>query len=272
MLQIIYKQHAIHYLRLGKGKQILIALHGYGDTAALYKVLLPSLGKRYTIYALDLPYHGRTRWQSDKTYQVSDIMGIVQNLITTEHIARFSLMGYSMGGRIAMCLIPHFINQLNEVFILAASGIKIHPIFNAMAFPVGLIKLLSFNIKYPQGLFATLHLAQKIGIMNRNVYAFNRQLMATENRRKRLFLTWLSIRNFAVNVPALKAKLNQVQIPVYLIFGEKDEIIPPRIGKFFAEGLPNAKLCLIPSNHFLVNEQLNNILDNLLNQTISPNY
>ena len=73
MSEIVYRNTAIHYLSMGSGKQILIALHGYGDNAALYKVLLPSLGNRYTIYAIDLPYHGRTRWAADGSGRVFEL-------------------------------------------------------------------------------------------------------------------------------------------------------------------------------------------------------
>jgi pimeloyl-ACP methyl ester carboxylesterase len=269
MSEIVYKNTAIHYLSMGSGKQILIALHGYGDNAALYKVLLPSLGNRYTIYAIDLPYHGRTRWAADRLYYVKDIIGIINTLCESEQITRFSLMGYSMGGRIAMCIIPTLIQQLDEVFILAASGIKIHPIFNAATLPAWAIKLLSFNIKHPKGLFATMRLAKQLGWINPHVYQFNQHLMATENRRRRIHYTWLSIRDFNVNVPKLQQILNNAQIPVYLLFGKDDKIIPPWVGEFFAKGLKNAHLYLLPCNHFMVTAALNHTFDQIFNKFVA---
>lgn len=261
----IYNHTEIHYLRYGTGSKVLIALHGYGDNAALYRVLLPALGNRYTIYAIDLPYHGRTRWASDRVYYIPDLVGIVNALCQTEQIARFSLMGYSMGGRIALCIIPDLIQKLDEVFILAASGIKLHPILNVATLPTWAIKLLSFNIRYPAGLFATMNIAKKMGLISRGVYKFNKHLMATENRRYRIHYTWLSIRNFAVNVPKLQSMLNDTPIPVYLLYGDKDEIVPPWAGRFLAKGLKNAHFHLLQGNHFIVNDALNEVLSSLLN-------
>lgn len=263
MPQIVYKNASIHYLRFGTGSKSLIALHGYGDTAALYKVLLPSLGERYTFYSIDLPYHGRTHWAADRLYSVQDIAGMVEAVCQTEHIATFSLMGYSMGGRLAMCIVPALIDRIEELFIIAASGIKIHPIFNAATLPAWVIRLLSVNIRYPASLFASMRLAKSLGIVSHHVYRFNRRLMATENRRRRMHYTWLSIREFKVNIPRLQQLLNQVPTPVYLFFGDRDEIIPPWVGEFFAKGLRNMQLHLVAGNHFIVNEQLNNVLGQL---------
>lgn len=266
MSYLIYQNAQIHYIRFGTGSQTLVALHGYGDSAALYRALEPSLGKRYTIYSIDLPYHGRTRWAATRLFGVADIAGIVAAVCEAESVGRFALMGYSMGGRFAMCIAPDFADRLDALFVIAASGIKIHPIFNALTVPAWIIRLLSFNIRYPTLLFAAMRMARWLRLLPKSVYRFNRKLLATERRRQRMHYTWLSIRQFIVDVPQLQQCLNQQPTPVYLLFGDRDEIVPAWVGRFFAKGLHQAQFRLVSGNHFLVNAALNPVLDDLLNE------
>ncbi|MBK8473415.1 MAG: hypothetical protein IPL33_15430 [Sphingobacteriales bacterium] len=103
-------------------------------------------------------------------------------------------------------------------------------------------------------------------LLPKSVYRFNRKLLATERRRQRMHYTWLSIRQFIVDVPRYSNASTNSLRPYTLLFGDRDEIVPAWVGRFFAKGLHQAQFRLVSGNHFLVNAALNPVLDDLLNE------
>ncbi len=55
----------IHTYRFGAGPELLIAIHGFSDRARMFTVLEPALAGKYTVVAIDLPFHGQTEWQKN---------------------------------------------------------------------------------------------------------------------------------------------------------------------------------------------------------------
>jgi len=49
---------SLEYEIIGDGDKTMFAFHGFGISAELFRNLESSLGKKYTIYSFNLPYHG----------------------------------------------------------------------------------------------------------------------------------------------------------------------------------------------------------------------
>lgn len=263
-LSFYYKGTPIHYLRFGNGKPCLIALHGYGDSASLYHPLASTLSKNYTVYSIDLPYHGQTRWQSDRPYTPADVQGMVGELCRIEGIYRFSLLGYSMGGRLALRLVEPFAHRLDSLWLIAPSGIRIHPLLRYAELPQWVIRGLAFAIKQPDGVFRLMRWARYMGLLSRTVYHFNKKLLKTHTRRERLYYTWLSVRQFRLNVPLIKRLLRRERVQVHLFWGKHDEIVRPYTARFFVRDLPLCQLHWVEGGHFVVNEKLNAAFQNAI--------
>ncbi|MBL7798722.1 MAG: hypothetical protein JNJ90_19650, partial [Saprospiraceae bacterium] len=70
----------IHCLRFGEGPQLLVALHGFGDRARLFAILEEALSERYTVVAIDLPFHGQTEWPN-RTFSKADLLAVVRQIM-----------------------------------------------------------------------------------------------------------------------------------------------------------------------------------------------
>ncbi len=139
---LTYKNSSVRYLSFGNGDKLLIALHGFADNgAAMFPILESVLGEQYTVYAIDLPYHQETIWK-EKYYSKKDMAALIQMILDKANKTRFELMGYSMGGRIALGLLPLFANQLDRLFLLASDGLPEGKIIHAHIMPLWFRKMI----------------------------------------------------------------------------------------------------------------------------------
>jgi 2-succinyl-6-hydroxy-2,4-cyclohexadiene-1-carboxylate synthase len=71
--------------------------------------------------AVDLPGHGQTIVQEDSHYQMPNVAQALINLLVELNIKQCILVGYSMGGRIALYLAIHFPQYFPGVILESAS-------------------------------------------------------------------------------------------------------------------------------------------------------
>lgn len=250
-----YKNSKIHYLQFGSGPKLLIALHGFADVAETYKVLESVLAKRYTVLALDLPFHGKTEW-SKAFFTKKDIQNLIDLLAQEAGFQRFSLMGHSMGTRLIMKVLPKFVDRVEGLYFLAPDGIKIKGPFNMNLTPVWLRQFLKKRLTYPQRLQAVVRWLYNKGLVQPIVNKFVQVHLSNPRKRNRLMGTWISLADFITYPWRFARLLNEKQISIDLYYGKKDEIIPVKGGKRFCKSVPHAKLHVLESNHRLINEEL----------------
>ena len=89
---------SLHYQRWGSGGRVLLAFHGYGNTAALFSSFGTHLGQEFTILSFDLPHHGKSQWPPDNLVHKADLQKLVSAVRHTYGVNKVSLAGYSMGG------------------------------------------------------------------------------------------------------------------------------------------------------------------------------
>src|SRR5687768_2686373 len=122
---IHHHKNLLHYVKAGNGKHPLLVFHGFGQDHTLYVPLLKSLSKKYTLYIIDLFFHGKSEWnEGEKPLQKSTWKSIVETLLQEQHIDAFSILAYSLGGKFALATIEAFPGRVREAFLLAPDGIK----------------------------------------------------------------------------------------------------------------------------------------------------
>src|SRR5687768_15494147 len=120
----------LHYLKIGTGKKLLLAFHGYGNDASLFTHFDKYLSKDYTIYSFDLPHHGKSHCDDKHALEKKDVIKLVNTLKREMCVAQVSLMGYSMGGRICLTLVELMPDAIDMVVLIASDGL----VFNKFYF------------------------------------------------------------------------------------------------------------------------------------------
>ena len=119
------QHHALHYTTAGSKQQpALLMLHGFLGSCQDFENLLPKLSKHFYCILPDLPGHGQTQTKPN-SYTFSTTAQSLLSLLNTQGSSRPHLLGYSMGGRIALYMACHFPAQFANIILESASpGLK----------------------------------------------------------------------------------------------------------------------------------------------------
>jgi pimeloyl-ACP methyl ester carboxylesterase len=80
----------------------LILLHGGGNEAHLWDDFIPAIAPHYRVIAVDQRGHGDSDWDPEGRYETKFMVNDLEALTEALQIDRFVLIGFSMGGRVAM--------------------------------------------------------------------------------------------------------------------------------------------------------------------------
>jgi pimeloyl-ACP methyl ester carboxylesterase len=108
----------LHYLDWGNpGAPPVVCVHGYTSSAQAFNAVARRFLDRSHFVAADVRGHGESAWSASGAYQyadqVSDLAGVVDKL----GLSRFTLIGTSMGGIIAMAYAGAHPDRLTRLVI-----------------------------------------------------------------------------------------------------------------------------------------------------------
>ena len=104
-----------HYHQSGTGPALLL-LHGFTGSLVNWAPQLPCFSSHFTTISVDLPGHGLTQAPVDPDrYRHEQVTSDLDSIVVQLGLHRFHLLGYSMGGRLALALAlsqPHRLRAL----------------------------------------------------------------------------------------------------------------------------------------------------------------
>lgn len=252
---ITYKNSGIHYSRWGTGTKLLLCLHGFGESAQSFGVFDPLLCKKYTVIAVDMPLHGKTLWNDDLLFTVEDIAAVIDD-IPEMHKRNFSLMGYSMGGRVALQLYQYLPGRIEELILIAPDGIKIN-IWYRFATQNRLGNLIFKRVMRKPALFFKVTKAlRRSGMINIGVYNYVHIHLQDADMRMRLYNIWTTMRRIKPDIPKIKSLITTNTTKVVLIYGRFDRVIRFTTGEKFRKGIENfCELHILDSGHRMLAEK-----------------
>ena len=224
---------------------ILLMLHGFMGSHLDFQECVSLLSQRFCCLTVDLPGHGNSQVQENENiYTIQGTAIAIINLLNSLKISTCNLLGYSMGGRLALYLKIHYPRRFDRVILESASpGLKTE-MERKQRLKVDLnrakrLERDDFNHFltdwYNQPLFDTLKHHPK----------FN-QIFNDRLKNNPLNLA-KSLRNLGTGrQPALWENLPSTQSPLLLMVGEKDHKFV-KINQKMAQRSPTATLEIIPN-------------------------
>jgi esterase len=93
----------LHYLDWGNpGAPPVVCVHGYTSSAQAFNALARRFNSRYHFVAPDVRGHGESAWSTSGAYQYGDQVADLAAIVDKLGLSKFTLIGTSMGGIIAM--------------------------------------------------------------------------------------------------------------------------------------------------------------------------
>lgn len=250
-----YHNNEIHCLRSGTGSKLLIAFHGFGNDAHIFAPLADSLTETYTTVSVDLPGHGQTRWQ-EPHFQKKDLMAIVQGIRNNFGTETFSILGYSLGGRICLNIAEQQPNWIEKMVLLAPDGLEKNFWYHlATRNPLGKIGFKSM-MQHPEQWLKRVDFLRKYKLIDESRFKFARLNLMDETVRHQLSYVWPVTSKLVVNLAALKWNLNKYKVETDIFMGKHDRIFPPAQGQRFIKNLKTARLHLMDTGHNLLEKSI----------------
>jgi pimeloyl-ACP methyl ester carboxylesterase len=262
-----FKGSTIHYLRAGIGKRVVVCFHGYGESSANFNFLAKTIDKEFSVVAFDLPFHGETEWTGGNLY-AEEVSEMIIELLQKENLPGFdiTLIGFSLGARIALSAYTQMTKSVSRLVLLAPDGLKLN-FWYWLATQTSLGKLtFKWTMKKPGWFLNLLRTGNRIKIINRSIYKFVEYYIHDDRVRQELYDRWISMRYCKPDLHLVKAAVQANGIPVRLLYGKYDRIILPSPGIRFITQLRNARIEFLDCGHQVLHaKNANEIASALIN-------
>ncbi len=120
---MLLNNYKFHYSLINNpNKPVILFLHGFMGNINEFDEAIKILAEEFSFLTIDLPGHGKTQVMGgDEYYTMANTANAVINLIDELKIQQCFLVGYSMGGRLALYLTLHFPERFTKVVLESAS-------------------------------------------------------------------------------------------------------------------------------------------------------
>ena len=221
-----HHQHTISYYTYGRGKDVIIAFHGYGQDHRAFRHLGKQLGPHYTIYAFDLFFHGNSSRIARRTpLHKDEWCAIVAHFLKIQQITIFSIMGYSLGGRFALTLVECYAERIEQLILIAPDGIKHSFWYHFSSSTILGNYLLRAWISRPKVFFRVVRLARQSNLIDKSLSKLVLSHMDTRKKRYEVYCRWTGFRLIKPDLPTVIRKCNEQEIYVRTYLGEYDRVI-----------------------------------------------
>ena len=177
----------------------------------------------------------------------------------------WGLIGYSMGGRIALQVAENHPASIDKLVLLAPDGLKVNIGYWVATRTVAGNLLFRWTMRRPGWLFLLLRISHALRLVNPSIYKFAVHYIDDRTVRNDLYTRWTTMRKFRPDPAGIAAIIRRRQLPVSLVYGRYDRIIRWERGERFRRSCaPYCQLTLLSAGHQLLQPQFIEVIMNAL--------
>lgn len=225
---------SLHYLEKGQGEP-LILLHGNGEDNSYFVYQVAYFSRFYRVIAIDTRGHGQSP-RGTAPFSIQQFAEDLRGFLDQHEIPKAHILGFSDGGNIALTFALHYPERVDRLILNGAN-------------------------LFPAGVKPTVQLPIVLGYHTASLFA-KRSPKAKENA---------ALLGLMVKEPNIRPEeLNGLTVPTLVIAGTKDMIRESHT-RLIARSLPNARLVLLPGDHFIANKEpavFNRAVRNFLDEEV----
>lgn len=208
------------------------------------------LGAQYTLYSFDLFAHGQSVWgHGDSALSPKVWSEMIEEFLEQEQINEFSIMAYSMGGKMALTAYEYFSKRVKKLILIAPDGIKTSFWYSAATYPGILSKFFKFTVYNPSYYFKILKVFKFFKLIDQGILKFADNEMNSPSKRERVYFSWMIHRNIIPSKEIIVEKLNASSTEIIFVTGRYDKIMQSKDIATFADKIKNAKHYVLDSGH-----------------------
>lgn len=221
-LNIYYKIFGEEKTSLPASRQVLI-LHGWGSKSERWQTVAKLLsGRGFKVIIPDLPGFGKSD-KPNKAWGLDDYSNIINELVSKLELNRFSLLGHSFGGNVAIKYSLNNPEKIERMYLVGASCIRKESFRKKVLYILSkLFKFLSFIPPIKKAFYRAIKsdYAEIDGIM------------------KEIYLKTIK--------KDLSDLLEKINVPTLVIWGERDNITSLKNAYIINSKIRNSEIKIIP--------------------------
>lgn len=253
-LFIPYRQSRIFCRKTGTGPELVFCFHGYGECCDTFNALATSLEHTHTVYAFDLPLHGKTEWNEGATCTPAMWQEVLQ--LCNPEGRPVILLGYSIGGRIALAMYQRYPESCKKLVLIAPDGLHVNFWYwFSTQTRIG-NRVFKHTVEHPGWIFALVGIAYKTRLVNKAMYKIAHHYIDDTAQRKHLYARWTVLRRFTPRLKTIQATIQARDTALRMLFGKYDNVIPSGNGYRFAAPIPaQAQTVVTEAGHQLLKDK-----------------
>ncbi len=243
-----------HYKEAGSGRPALVLLHGFGASVYSWREVLQPLARYGLVIAYDRPAFGLTDrpmpgdWRGESPYSLSSQARMLVELLDAKGIDKAILVGNSAGGTLALYTALNYPARVQALILVDAAVYAGGPSFPDWLRPLletpqarRIGPLLVRSIQ-ETGMQILIKAWNDPGKITDDIRANYRQPLKLANWDRALYeLTIASAPNH------IAERLQELHLPVLVVTGDNDRIVPTDQSLRLGREIPGAHLAVIPA-------------------------
>ena len=237
---------SVGYLGGGEGP-VLLLIHGMAGSSENWRDVIEPLAHRHTVIAPDLPGHGISAG-GPGDYSLGSLAAGLRDLLLSLGHERATLVGHSLGGGIAMQFAYQFPEMVERLILVSSGGLgpEVSLVLRAAALPgADLFIAATASVGQRAGGAVGRGLAVVGMRPSPDVAEVARGYASlAEPRRRKAFLATLRsvVGTEGQRVAAVDRLYLAEAMPMLIVWGARDPIIPVRHGEDAHRALPGSQL------------------------------
>jgi pimeloyl-ACP methyl ester carboxylesterase len=249
----------IHVKKMGQGEPVFVLLHGFASSLYSWHAVMQPLSQLGTVIAYDRPGFGLSEhpltWQGQNPYSAEAQMDLFIGLLDYYRVQQAILTGNSAGGTVAMQVALAHPERVSALVLvdpaIYRSGGSSGWLHSLLAAPqmrhLGPLLARQILNRGPDLIKLAWH---NPALLPTDMLENYQKPFKVENWDKALWEFTLASRP-----TGLTERLNNISLPVLVITGDDDRIVPTSDSIRLAEELPNASLVVVANSGHLPQEE-----------------
>lgn len=241
------RPHALHVERYGEGGPPVMLLHGFGASGFTWRHWVPPLARNHRLSVVDLKGFGASPKPRDGRYSPRDHSDMILALVRGNDLEGVTLVGHSLGGGIALLVALRLLeagelDRLRGLVLVASAAFpqRLPPFIAAARVPALGAAALAVLPTHAVVRWILRAIVFEPSIVTEDMVRGYATPLADPDGRYGVLATARDI--VPADVDALAARFPELDLPVQLLWGDRDRVVPPWVGLRLLDALPDARL------------------------------
>ena len=239
----------VHVKTLGQGEPVFVLLHGFGASLYSWHAVMEPLSQYGTVIAYDRPAFGLTErpltWEGQNPYGPEAQVALLIGLLDHFGVQQAILVGNSAGGTVSMQATLAYPERVSALVLVdpavyggGGAPAWMRPLLNTPQMRhLGPLFARQIQVRGPELIETAWH---NPALLQPEIIEMYKKPLQVENWDKALWELTLASRP-----SGLAEHLGELTLPVLVITGDDDRIVPTANSIRLADELPNAGLVVI---------------------------